>query len=107
MAMGLALIFGIRLPVNFNSPYQAVSIIEFWRRWHMTLSRFLRDHVYIPLGGNRFGITYQIRNIFIVMFVAGIWHGAGWTFIAWGCLHGTIIANHIARRLSLCQSLLW
>ena len=101
MAMGLALIFGIRLPVNFNSPYQAVSIIEFWRRWHMTLSRFLRDHVYIPLGGNRFGITYQIRNIFIVMLVAGIWHGAGWTFIAWGCLHGIlIIANHIARRLS-------
>ena len=100
MAIGLALLFGVRLPLNFNSPYKATSIIEFWRCWHMTLSRFLREHLYIPLGGNRFGTARQMRNMMIVMLLGGLWHGAGWGFVLWGGLHGAYLAvNHAWRRL--------
>jgi alginate O-acetyltransferase complex protein AlgI len=88
MAIGLARLFGVRLPANFNSPYASLSIIEFWRRWHMTLSRFLRDYVYIPLGGNRHGPARRYLNLMLTMTLGGLWHGAGWTFILWGALHG-------------------
>ncbi len=91
MAIGLARLFGIRLPMNFNSPYQATNIADFWRRWHMTLSRFLRDYVYIPLGGNRRGHTRKYVNLFLTMLIGGIWHGAGWTFVIWGALHGSYL----------------
>ncbi|MEM9015295.1 MAG: MBOAT family O-acyltransferase [Pseudomonadota bacterium] len=98
MAIGLGLMFGVRLPINFNSPYKARSIIEFWRRWHITLSNFLRDYVYIPLGGNRSGELMRLRNIFLTMLIGGIWHGAAWTFVIWGAIHATFItANHAAR----------
>ncbi len=101
MAIGLALLFGVRLPLNFNSPYKATSIIEFWRCWHMTLSRFLREHLYIPLGGNRLGTARQMRNMMIVMLLGGLWHGAGWGFVLWGGLHGAYLAfNHAWRRLA-------
>ncbi len=99
MAVGLARLFGIKLPINFNSPYQATSIIDFWRRWHITLSFFLRDFVYKPLGGSRFGAAAFVRNLFVTMLLAGLWHGAGWTFVFWGGLHGFYLAvNHLARR---------
>jgi alginate O-acetyltransferase complex protein AlgI len=88
MAIGSALLFNINLPDNFNSPYKAINIQDFWRRWHMTLSRWLRDYVYIPLGGNRSGENQTFRNIFLTFLIGGIWHGAGWQFIAWGTLHG-------------------
>ena len=88
MAIGLARLFGIRLPANFNSPYASLSVIDFWRRWHMTLSRFLRDYVYIPLGGNRHGPARRYINLMATMVLGGFWHGAGWTFILWGTLHG-------------------
>jgi alginate O-acetyltransferase complex protein AlgI len=88
MAIGLARLFGIRLPLNFNSPYKATNIVEFWRRWHMTLSRFLRDYLYIPLGGNRKGKIRRNVNLMTTMLLGGLWHGAGWTFVAWGGLHG-------------------
>jgi D-alanyl-lipoteichoic acid acyltransferase DltB (MBOAT superfamily) len=95
MAIGLARLFGVRLPLNFDSPYKAANIVEFWRRWHMTLSRFLRDYLYIPLGGNRKGPARRYGNLFVVMLLGGLWHGAGWTFIAWGALHGAYLAmNH-------------
>ena len=95
MAIGLARLFGLRLPQNFASPYKARSITEFWHRWHITLSRFLRDYLYIPLGGNRKGYIKQKTNVFITMFLGGIWHGAGWTFMIWGALHGLfLIINH-------------
>ena len=95
MAIGLARMFGIRLPLNFNSPYKAVSIIDFWRRWHMTLSRFLRDYLYIPLGGGRRGPTRRSVNLMITMLLGGLWHGAGWTFVIWGGLHGAfLLINH-------------
>ena len=95
MAVGAALLFGIRLPVNFASPYKADNIIEFWRRWHMTLSRFLRDYLYIPLGGNRRGRARRYVNLFVTMLLGGLWHGAGWTFVIWGGLHGLFLAaNH-------------
>ena len=95
MALGLALIFGIRLPINFNSPYRALSIVEFWRRWHITLSRFLRDYLYIPLGGNRSGLMGAKGNLMLTMLLGGLWHGAGWNFVIWGGLHGTyLITNH-------------
>lgn len=98
MAIGVALIFGIRMPINFNSPYKATSVINFWRSWHITLSRFLRDYLYIPLGGNRCGSTRYLTNLMIVMVLGGLWHGAGWTFIAWGALHGLYLAiNHLWR----------
>jgi len=88
MAIGLARMFGILLPLNFHSPYKAVNISDFWRRWHMTLSRFLRDYVYIPLGGNRHGTFKKYNNLIITMLLGGLWHGAGWTFVIWGGLHG-------------------
>ncbi len=95
MALGLALIFGVTLPMNFNSPYKARSIVDFWRRWHMTLSAFLRDYLYIPLGGNRKGGLLRYRNLFIVMLLGGLWHGAAWTFAVWGGLHGAYLCiNH-------------
>ncbi|MEQ8195494.1 MAG: MBOAT family protein [Rhodospirillales bacterium] len=95
MAIGLARIFGIKLPLNFFSPYKAVNIIDFWRRWHITLSRFLRDYLYIPLGGNRKGIVCRYLNLFITMLNGGLWHGAAWTFVFWGGLHGFFLAvNH-------------
>lgn len=97
MAIGLGLMLNFKLPLNFNSPYQSTSIIEFWRRWHMTLSAFLKDYLYIPLGGNRTG--HHLRNILITMLLAGLWHGAGWTFIFWGGLHGLYICiNHLWRK---------
>jgi alginate O-acetyltransferase complex protein AlgI len=88
MAIGAALLFNIVLPLNFNSPYKALNIQDFWRRWHMTLNRFLTQYIYIPLGGSRVGKYRTYLNIFIVFFVSGFWHGAGWTFIIWGTLHG-------------------
>jgi D-alanyl-lipoteichoic acid acyltransferase DltB (MBOAT superfamily) len=98
MAIGLALLFGIRLPVNFRSPYQATSIIEFWRRWHITLSRFLRDYLYIPLGGNRLGEQRRYINLLVTMLLGGLWHGAGWNFLIWGGLHGIYLSiNHLWR----------
>jgi len=92
MAIGLAAMLGIRFPVNFNSPYWSQSISEFWTRWHMTLSRFLRDYIYIPLGGNRHGAMSTYRNLFLTMLIGGLWHGAAWTFIAWGAWHGVLLA---------------
>jgi D-alanyl-lipoteichoic acid acyltransferase DltB (MBOAT superfamily) len=95
MAIGLGRMFGIRLPVNFYSPYKAANIIDFWRRWHITLSRFLRDYLYIPLGGNRKGPVRRYLNLFVTMLLGGLWHGAGWTFVFWGGLHGLyLIINH-------------
>lgn len=88
MALGLALMFGIVLPQNFDVPYRAVSLRDFWRRWHMTLSRFLRDYLYIPLGGNRSGLALQLWALFATMALGGLWHGAGLTFVAWGVAHG-------------------
>ncbi len=98
MAIGLARLFGVKLPLNFDSPYKATSIIEFWRRWHMTLSRFLRDYLYVPLGGNRQGATRRYLNVMIVMLLGGLWHGASWTFVLWGGLHGLyLMINHAWR----------
>ena len=98
MALGSARIFGIVLPQNFDSPYQAGSIIEFWRRWHMTLSRFLRDYLYIPLGGNRHGRVRRHLNLGLTMLLGGLWHGAAWTFVAWGAWHGVLLVlNHLWR----------
>ncbi|MGE5203347.1 MAG: MBOAT family O-acyltransferase [Acidobacteriota bacterium] len=88
MAIGLSLMLGLVLPVNFDAPYRAASLREFWRRWHMTLSRFLRDYLYIPLGGNRHGLAAQLAALLITMALGGLWHGAGWTFLVWGTLHG-------------------
>ena len=87
MAIGIALFFGITLPINFNSPYKASNIKEFWKRWHMTLGRFLTEYLYIPLGGNKKGFPRELVNVFIVFTLSGIWHGAGWGFIIWGVLH--------------------
>jgi alginate O-acetyltransferase complex protein AlgI len=101
MALGLARLFGVKLPLNFASPYKATSIIEFWRRWHMTLSRFLRDYLYFPLGGNRRGVVRQQCNIMVVMLLGGLWHGAAWTFVVWGGLHGLfLVINHGYRALT-------
>ena len=94
MAVGLARMFGIRLPLNFNAPYRALSITEFWRRWHITLGRFLRDYLYFPLGGNRVTPGRQFTNLFVVMLLGGLWHGAAWTFVLWGALHGLALAGH-------------
>lgn len=96
MALGIALMFNIRLPVNFNSPYAAMNLQNFWRRWHMTLSRFLRDYVYIPLGGNKVNGWRVYTNLFLTFLIGGIWHGAGWTFVVWGCIHGAGICIHRA-----------
>ena len=95
MAVGLSLLIGVRLPFNFNSPYRATSIIDFWRRWHMTLSRFLRDYLYFALGGNRHGRVRRYANLLITMLLGGLWHGASWTFVVWGGLHGLyLMVNH-------------
>lgn len=95
MALGLSLLIGIKLPINFYSPYKAINIIEFWRRWNMTLSRFLRDYLYIPLGGNRKGSYRRYLNLMVTMLLGGLWHGASWTFVLWGLLHGIyLIINH-------------
>jgi D-alanyl-lipoteichoic acid acyltransferase DltB (MBOAT superfamily) len=95
MAIGAARMFGIKLPINFDSPYKAVNIIDFWQRWHITLSRFLRDYLYIPLGGNRKGESRRYLNLMITMLLGGLWHGAGWTFVIWGGLHGIyLVINH-------------
>ena len=95
MAIGISLMFGIFLPLNFNSPYKATNIIDFWRRWHMTLSQFLRDYLYIPLGGNRRGRVLRYVNLMFTMLLGGLWHGAAWTFVAWGALHGAYLCiNH-------------
>jgi D-alanyl-lipoteichoic acid acyltransferase DltB (MBOAT superfamily) len=91
MAIGLARMFSLRLPLNFNSPYKAHNAVEFWRRWHITLSLFLRDFLYIPLGGNRRGPMRRYANLLVVMLLGGLWHGANWTFIVWGGLHGVFL----------------
>jgi alginate O-acetyltransferase complex protein AlgI len=97
MAIGLALMFGFHFPENFDQPYRSASVTEFWRRWHMTLSRFLRDYVYIPLGGNRKGNLRTYVNLVLVFFICGLWHGAAWTFVAWGLYQGALL---IAERLA-------
>ena len=94
MAIGAALLFNIRLPINFNSPYKATSIQDFWRRWHMTLSRFLRDYIYIPLGGNKKGYYLTYVNLLATFLIGGIWHGASWMFVVWGGLHGVALIIH-------------
>ncbi len=96
MALGLSLLFGVRLPVNFHSPYKAVNIADFWRRWHMTLSRFLRDYLYVPLGGNRKSKVQRYMNLLVTMVLGGLWHGAGWTFVLWGALHGVYLVIYHA-----------
>ena len=106
MAIGVSYLFGIRLPLNFDSPYKATSIIDFWGRWHMTLSRFLREYLYIPLGGNRCGPQRRYANLMATMLLGGLWHGAGITFVIWGGLHGLYLCvNHAWRGLR--QSLGW
>lgn len=101
MAIGLSRLFGIQIPLNFDSPYKATSFIDFWRRWHMSLSAFLRDYLYIPLGGNRLGEARRYANILATMLLGGLWHGAGWGFVLWGGLHGVLLAlNHGWRRLA-------
>lgn len=96
MAIGLSRVFGIQLPVNFASPYKSSSIIEFWHRWHVTLSRFFREYLYIPLGGNRCGRARHYLNVMVVMLLAGLWHGADWKFVLWGGLHGAFLTvNHL------------
>lgn len=96
MAIGIGKMFGIRLPVNFNSPYKATSIVDFWRRWHITLSRFLKDYLYISLGGNRKGPIRRQGNLLITMLLGGLWHGASWNFVVWGGMHGSyLVVNHL------------
>lgn len=102
MAVGLGLLFGIQLPWNFYSPYKARSIAEFWRHWHVTLSDFLKNYLFIPLGGSRRGLGRTVLNLLITMLLGGIWHGAGWTFVLWGVLHGTALSiNHVWRSLGV------
>ena len=96
MAIGIALLFNIKLPINFNSPYKATNIQDFWRRWHITLSRFLKDYIYIPLGGNRLGEFRTYTNLMATFIIGGLWHGAGWTFVFWGFLHGFALVIHRA-----------
>ena len=99
MAIGLGLLLGFKLPVNFNSPYKATSIIDFWRRWHITLSQFLRDYLYIPMGGNKASRVKTMTNLIITMFLGGLWHGAGWTFIVWGLMQGLFLSlNHLWKK---------
>jgi len=94
MALGSAEMFNIKLPINFNSPYRSFNIQEFWRRWHITLGRFVRNYIYIPLGGNRGSEIRTFFNLMVVFFLVGLWHGAGWTFVVWGCLHGGALVIH-------------
>ncbi|MEE4380084.1 MAG: MBOAT family protein [Candidatus Competibacteraceae bacterium] len=110
MAIGLGMMFGMRIPFNFNAPYVATSIRDFWRRWHISLSRFLRDYLYIPLGGNRRGTARMVSALFITMLLGGLWHGAGWTFVLWGMLHGlALIVNHLwtVSKWTLPRSIAW
>jgi len=101
MAIGLSRMFNVKLPLNFDSPYKAPNIIEFWRRWHMTLSTFLRDYLYVPLGGSRKGVPRRYANLMLTMLLGGLWHGAGWTFVLWGGLHGVyLVINHGWRKLT-------
>lgn len=101
MAIGAALLFNIKLPINFNSPYKALNIQDFWRRWHITLSRFLKDYIYIPLGGNRAGSFRTYNNLLATFIIGGIWHGAGWTFVFWGFLHGmALVINRMWQNLN-------
>jgi alginate O-acetyltransferase complex protein AlgI len=99
MAVGLGLLFGLRIPQNFNSPYKALDPSDFWRRWHISLSSCLRDYLYIPLGGNRSGELVTYRNLFITMVIGGLWHGANWTFVVWGAYHALLLASY--RRFSV------
>ena len=102
MAIGLGLMINLRLPLNFNSPYQANNIIDFWRRWHMTLGEWVKNYLYIPMGGNRHGELKKMRNLFSSMVIIGLWHGAGWTFVLWGALHGFyLMINHGWRRVQI------
>lgn len=102
MAIGLGLLFGFTIPINFNAPYRAFSVRDFWRRWHITLSRFLRDYLYIPMGGNRFGPSRQMAALMVTMLLGGLWHGAGWTFVLWGGLHGVgLVVNHLWEKTGL------
>ncbi len=106
MAIGVALLFNIKLPINFNSPYRATSVQDYWRRWHITFGRFLRDYIYIPLGGNRKGMSRTYINLMITLLFAGLWHGAGWGFVIWGFLHGVaLIINHKWKQLGFKMSL--
>ena len=109
MASGMARMMGVRLPVNFNSPYQALSVRDFWGRWHITLSRFFRQCVYIPLGGNRNGTAATCRNIMLIFLLSGLWHGAGWGFLIWGALHGAAqVAERLCKgKISLPKPLAW
>jgi alginate O-acetyltransferase complex protein AlgI len=108
MAIGIARLFGLRFPQNFASPYRACGIVEFWRRWHITLSRFLRDYLYIALGGNRRGVLRRYSNLMLTMVLGGLWHGASWSFVAWGALHGTyLLINHAWRTLRGPASTTW
>ena len=105
MAIGLSLMFNIKLPLNFDSPYKSASIIDFWRRWHITLSTFLRDYLYLPLGGNRRGKVRRYINLMLTMVLGGLWHGAGWCFIVWGGLHGIfLVINHAWQKLVSSRS---
>ena len=102
MAVGLAFLLGFRFPQNFNSPYQAANVADFWRRWHMSLSFWLRDYVFIPLGGSRRGAAATLRNLAVTMFVGGLWHGAAWTFVVWGLIHGVyLVVHNLARNAGL------
>jgi len=107
MAIGIALLFNIKLPINFNSPYKATDIQDFWRRWHITLSRFLKDYVYIPFGGNRKGEFRTYNNLLATFIIGGIWHGAGWTFVLWGFLHGIALVIHRAWSKLGCKFWTW
>ena len=105
MAIGLGLMLGFRFPVNFNYPYVANSITEFWRRWHMTLSRWFKDYLYIPLGGNRNGVVRTYLNLWIIFFLCGLWHGASWTFVIWGCYHGAFMVMERVLLLDILNKL--
>ncbi len=113
MALGLGRLFSIRLPLNFDSPYKSASIVEFWRRWHITLSHFLRDYLYIPLGGSQRGRIRRYMNLMLTMLLGGLWHGAGWTFVIWGGIHGALLViNHwwdsrVKKRIDPQQHPVW
>ncbi|MCW2955490.1 MAG: Peptidoglycan O-acetyltransferase [Thermoleophilia bacterium] len=108
MAVGIALLLGFRFPQNFNSPYKATSMSQFWGRWHMTLSRWLRDYVYFPLGGSRSGRLKTLRNVVIVMFIGGLWHGGNWTFVVWGLAHGALLViENVAKQRGWSPANAW
>jgi alginate O-acetyltransferase complex protein AlgI len=108
MAVGLAWLLGFRFPQNFNSPFKAENISDFWRRWHMSLSSWFRDYLFIPLGGSRLGARRTVVNLFVVMFLAGLWHGAAWTFVVWGLVHGFFLAGHaVLRKAGLTPPWVW